>query len=485
MSTRLDELLSRLGDPSVSAQTEGRDPSAWDDFAAETLERAVARDAARAPTDLDALLSAPSLAPEPGEPAIETGGASDPMSQRRDSRRLAAVPAPPSSMHEPVSLRSVSKSSVSGDGSQMSDDHDSQPRPSRARPSLKDLAVRVSKTPPAPVSSRSGSSPDSAPLSSAPISNAPIVPPSAVPSSAGPVSKAPISSAPISTSVSASASPRISEVPAPVSASATKTEEVKSTSKAPATLASGKPQEKEGGSLVWLYGLVGVGVAAAAGYFFFIKPGQDQVSQPTPATTVVAPDEKKQEADLATPEVKKPTGDEAPKDDAVDLNALDNATAKPVIGGGPRPVPTGEQLAAAPSGTPWTPPEAKQVEKVNPDGTFDEALAKKAGPMDEKNEATPAAEDNTPKNLPDKPPQGSLTAAASAARGAAKSCVAGADENTQVNIVFGSGGTVQSVSVSGWAAGKAAEGCIKSAVKGVTVSPFSKPSYPLPVVLRP
>ena len=68
---------------------------------------------------------------------------------------------------------------------------------------------------------------------------------------------------------------------------------------------------------------------------------------------------------------------------------------------------------------------------------------------------------------------------------AAKACVAGADDVTTANVTFASSGSVQSVSVSGWAAlnGKAA--CVKGALQGAHVAPFAKPTFTVPVTIRP
>ena len=45
-------------------------------------------------------------------------------------------------------------------------------------------------------------------------------------------------------------------------------------------------------------------------------------------------------------------------------------------------------------------------------------------------------------------------------------------------------GSVQSVSVSGGAAGKPAEACIKGALRGAKVAPFAEPTYTAPITIR-
>jgi hypothetical protein len=50
--------------------------------------------------------------------------------------------------------------------------------------------------------------------------------------------------------------------------------------------------------------------------------------------------------------------------------------------------------------------------------------------------------------------------------------------------VFASGGNVQSVSVSGAAAGKPAEACIKGALMKAKVTPFAEPTYTANITVR-
>jgi hypothetical protein len=52
-------------------------------------------------------------------------------------------------------------------------------------------------------------------------------------------------------------------------------------------------------------------------------------------------------------------------------------------------------------------------------------------------------------------------------------------------VVFGSDGAVQSVAVSGWAAGKAAEACIKGALGKARVPAFAEATYGATVTVRP
>ncbi len=83
------------------------------------------------------------------------------------------------------------------------------------------------------------------------------------------------------------------------------------------------------------------------------------------------------------------------------------------------------------------------------------------------------------------PSQGAIQSALAAVRGSAKGCVAGMQDASRATVTFGSDGSVTGVSVSGPAAGTAAERCIKSALTKATVAPFSRASFAVALTLRP
>lgn len=97
----------------------------------------------------------------------------------------------------------------------------------------------------------------------------------------------------------------------------------------------------------------------------------------------------------------------------------------------------------------------------------------------------PAAGNAKNQNVPEQPSQGSVQAAVGAVMGGAKGCVAGADDVSRANVTFGSGGTVSSVSVTGWAAAHGKSACVQAALKGAKVGAFSKASYTIGVTIRP
>lgn len=451
---KLDALLQRLGPPLERSGGAGaawrRSDAEWDDAAAVTSQEAV-RAGAGDPKIIDSVLAAPALEPEAGEPSSVVGDSK--MSSDRD---------PPSKA-----------GGSSG--------------PTSKRPSLKELAERVSKTPPPPSVAPGRASVPEIPAAtmkagtSSPPTATPL--PIAAPASVRVVeAQAPVSSAPASSAPASSPPPSLPE-PAAAQAAAP-------TSKAPATLPTGvtpiqaaKKDEgsgKTGGIVIAL-----LGIAAAAAVFFYMKSRHAPETAPAPA----AKQEETAPATTAKPAEKPPeaaksaeASNDKPGDGALDINALGDATAQPsgVALGGPLPT-----ASAAPSAVAAADPSKTGPVKVNPDGSLDDAMKKAAGPDDAKQEAAPASEAAAPKNLPDAPPQGSVTAAIGAVKGAAKACVAGADDVSSATVTFGSSGAVQSVSVGGWAAGKPAASCIQSALKGANVGPFSKPTFTVPVTIRP
>jgi hypothetical protein len=97
----------------------------------------------------------------------------------------------------------------------------------------------------------------------------------------------------------------------------------------------------------------------------------------------------------------------------------------------------------------------------------------------------PAAGRPSNQNIPEQPSQGSVQAAIGAVMGGAKACVAGADDVSRAQVTFSSGGTVSSVSVTGWAAAHGKSGCVQAALKGAKVGPFSKSTFTVGVPIRP
>jgi 2-oxoglutarate dehydrogenase E2 component (dihydrolipoamide succinyltransferase) len=87
--------------------------------------------------------------------------------------------------------------------------------------------------------------------------------------------------------------------------------------------------------------------------------------------------------------------------------------------------------------------------------------------------------------LAPRPSQGQVTTALGAALPGARACLNDDDGVSRAHVVFGSDGAVQSVAVTGFATGKPAEGCIKTALGKAHVPAFAEASYGATVTVRP
>lgn len=84
-----------------------------------------------------------------------------------------------------------------------------------------------------------------------------------------------------------------------------------------------------------------------------------------------------------------------------------------------------------------------------------------------------------------RPSQGAVTGALGAVLPAARECLGEDDGVSRARVIFGSDGSVQSVSLTGFAAGKPSEACIKGALSKAHVPPFAEASYGATVTVRP
>lgn len=87
--------------------------------------------------------------------------------------------------------------------------------------------------------------------------------------------------------------------------------------------------------------------------------------------------------------------------------------------------------------------------------------------------------------LPSRPSVGAIQGAVGAVMLGARSCLAGQETGSKATVTFGADGRVKSVNVAGPAAGTPAEGCVRSALMGARVSPFSEPEYSASFTVRP
>ncbi|NUP08150.1 MAG: hypothetical protein HOW73_19045 [Polyangiaceae bacterium] len=467
----LDELLRDASIPPLPSGA--TDDASWDEHGDAIMARLSSAGPGDAAT-LDALLAVPALEREENEPGGDT--------ERGGNNLLGSAGAA-------VVQRGVANMADSD-----------RPKPSiRAggRPSLKELAERVSKNP-APSSAGPASLRTPVPAPPSSLSAVATPPPSSLRTPTPPTTPSPkISDAP--PSVSAASARQSAPPPSGVAVSVkpSEPESSKDAKAAPAPVIpievaktkAAQPEKSGGGGGMAGLLIAGLGIAAAAGLFFFLKTGdasKNQTAKNTPATVettaptatateeAVAP-EPTQQAEATQPEEKKDDG-------ALDLADLADASASvSAPTGGPHAGP-----ASTVASNDTASKDPKQPFVPNPDGTLDEAMRKAAGDPNKTEETPqPAAQETGPKNLPDQPPQGSISAYVASVRGAAKACVAGADEQSVATVTFGSNGSVQRVSVGGWAAGKGAASCIEGAMKGGRVEAFTKPSYSFSVPIRP
>jgi hypothetical protein len=124
-----------------------------------------------------------------------------------------------------------------------------------------------------------------------------------------------------------------------------------------------------------------------------------------------------------------------------------------------------------------------------PSGNLGEAVQNAVGggaaPTAAEAPAAPSGPQFAPGSVPEKPSQGAVTSALSQALPQARSCLNPDDPVSKANVTFGSTGGVTAVVVTGSAAGKPAEGCIKSALLKATVPPFAQATYSANVTVRP
>jgi hypothetical protein len=239
-------------------------------------------------------------------------------------------------------------------------------------------------------------------------------------------------------------------------------------------------------------GLVAVSAAAAGGMFLVKHRLQAQL-----ATVTTTP-----AAQPASPSGATPSPDTAPAATAMagdpstagnDSTPGNNGRALAAKGAsvkGPRVAINAPPQAAPPK---EEPAKVSQAELPRPatagaSGSLGDEMKKAVGDKDKPDQVPAAGPSNgsqfAPGSVPTKPSQGAVTGALGAVMPAARQCLGPDDPISRAVVVFGSNGAVQSVSVSGGAAGKPAEACIKSALSHARVAPFAEATYSAPVTIR-
>jgi hypothetical protein len=88
-------------------------------------------------------------------------------------------------------------------------------------------------------------------------------------------------------------------------------------------------------------------------------------------------------------------------------------------------------------------------------------------------------------DIPELPAQGAIQGALGSPRAAARNCLAGQEAPSRATIVFASSGNVQTVTVTGPAAGTPAAECIKTAMSKTVVGPFKHASFSVSTTISP
>jgi hypothetical protein len=192
----------------------------------------------------------------------------------------------------------------------------------------------------------------------------------------------------------------------------------------------------------------------------------------------------------------------ATSDEALTIAQADDAPTKAPAGkvGGAKPLPRKASGPVAkndapPTASPAAPaPDPKLVAKdlpVSPppsNGALGDAIKSSVGTADGP-QPVPAPAADGPQfsagSVPQKPSQGAVTGAIGAVLPAARACLKADDPVSRATITFAATGAVQGVVVSGSAAGKPAEACIKGALGAAKVPPFAQPTYTASVTVRP
>jgi len=261
---------------------------------------------------------------------------------------------------------------------------------------------------------------------------------------------------------------------------------------APVASAKKAVEEKKGGGgvLVVLGALVAAG-AIAAGVFFYMK-SRHAHDTAVATTTVAAPDKADTAKSAAPGTTATAAASVADLDTPDDLPAVD-PNGKPVAHVGGR---RHHHKVAAPDETaaPSATVDPKLVANIPTGGAGGgngdlnaEMKAAAGGGTGLGGSGGQAAQGPTfaPGTVPQRPSQGQVTGAIGLVTPGARACLGSDEPVSHATITFQSDGTVKSVSVTGFAAGKPQEACIKTALSKAHVDPFAEATYPATISIRP
>jgi hypothetical protein len=255
------------------------------------------------------------------------------------------------------------------------------------------------------------------------------------------------------------------------------------------------PKETKRSRGLYVFGSLVAAAAVAAGVFVGMRrPASDLA---TPIAAVPAP----VQAIPGPATASKPVVTPAPiaeGDKGVDpssLPSVDTSSTAHAAPSAPKAVFNGVAVGAAPAATATSAaPDPKLVAVVptstaSPDDgkSLQTLMQQAAGVTSGTTTAAPATPDApqvAPGSVPLKPSAGAIHGALGAALPGARACLGPDDAISHVMVTFQSDGSVQSVSVSGGAAGKPAETCIRSALMKARVPPFASPTFSAPATIR-
>lgn len=463
----LDALLGRW--PALEPQQKGG-PS-WDERADAIVAAAVARKAQGASAATEALLAPPPLEAEPGEekaPSFQFQEAARPVTSDGAAGRASAP-----------------NLETAGATSPMANDQGK-------KPSLKELAARASQA-----GAARGSIPPGARASTPPPARISSIPNPASGATVTPISRAkpPVSAGPRASDPGREDSGilRLADIQAEEAAKAEAAAVAAETA-----LAAAKQSEKPAvgapvvvapaavaantGNKAGMWAGVAIAVMGIAAAFAVYRTRQPEVA-PSKTDTVAAVQTSKPAVLPAQ------TGAQAADQPAVVASSEAAPAASDAPKTEPAPGTTGTAAASATAVAEVKPSAPSAAEpKGSKVGTLDEEMKKAVGSSESQpapaDESKPAA-GGSGGALPDQPSQGNAQAAVRSVLPGARACVAGATETSSASVTFSSSGSVQSVSVGGWAAQNGKTGCVKSALQGAHVAPFAKPSFTVPVTIRP
>jgi hypothetical protein len=261
------------------------------------------------------------------------------------------------------------------------------------------------------------------------------------------------------------------------------------------------PKARRGTSWLLVAGIVVLTGAAAAGvaaHKGLTARGAAQrilaVFKPAPAAAPITPFQPNEEHPApavaqAPPTPAQPVAAQRPEQPASVGGNATPATA------GKHPLAVAGHTAGKPEKTAAAQPKAAEVQAPTvperpaaaPANPLANAMEKAAGSQLGGGSVPPPSTrvDTGPSDVPEIPPQGAILGAIGAKRQAAKACVRGLNDPSRATLVFASSGSVQSVSVSGGAAGTPAEACLKKVFTKVSVDPFRRATYTSSTTISP